>query len=29
VVWLASDGARLLTGCALPFDGGYIAKRGG
>jgi NAD(P)-dependent dehydrogenase (short-subunit alcohol dehydrogenase family) len=29
VRWLVSDEARLLTGHALPMDGGWIAKRGG
>jgi NAD(P)-dependent dehydrogenase (short-subunit alcohol dehydrogenase family) len=29
VRWLVSDGARLVTGHALPMDAGWIAKRGG
>jgi (+)-trans-carveol dehydrogenase len=29
VRWLVSDEARLITGHALPVDGGWIAKRGG
>ena len=29
VLWLASDGSRLVTGHALPVDAGWIAKRGG
>lgn len=29
VLFLASDGARLVTGHALPVDAGWIAKRGG
>jgi NAD(P)-dependent dehydrogenase (short-subunit alcohol dehydrogenase family) len=29
VLWLVSDAARLVTGLALPMDGGWIVKRGG
>ena len=29
VLWLASDGSKLVTGHALPVDAGWIAKRGG
>jgi NAD(P)-dependent dehydrogenase (short-subunit alcohol dehydrogenase family) len=29
VLWLVSDASRLVTGHALPMDGGWIAKRGG
>jgi NAD(P)-dependent dehydrogenase (short-subunit alcohol dehydrogenase family) len=29
VLWLVSDGARLVTGLALPMDAGWIVKRGG
>jgi NAD(P)-dependent dehydrogenase (short-subunit alcohol dehydrogenase family) len=29
VLWLVSDASRLVTGHALPVDGGWIAKRGG
>jgi NAD(P)-dependent dehydrogenase (short-subunit alcohol dehydrogenase family) len=27
VVWLASPGARMITGVALPVDGGLMEKR--
>jgi NAD(P)-dependent dehydrogenase (short-subunit alcohol dehydrogenase family) len=26
VLWLASDEARHLTGCALPVDAGYLTR---
>jgi len=29
VLWLASEGSKLVTGHALPVDAGWIAKRGG
>ena len=29
VLWLATDAAHMVTGHALPMDGGWIAKRGG
>jgi NAD(P)-dependent dehydrogenase (short-subunit alcohol dehydrogenase family) len=28
VLWLSSDAARMVTGIALPIDGGEIVKRG-
>jgi hypothetical protein len=27
VIWLASPGARMVTGVALPVDGGLMEKR--
>lgn len=29
VLWLASDGAKMVTGLALPMDNGWVVKRGG
>ena len=26
IVWLAGDGSQMMTGVALPIDGGYLAR---